>query len=236
MGIDRVTSSAGPSVPEPVRRFLADLRAAGPAHVGPAIPMPPGPHGALRAVALDADLVARFTTAARSAGAQVHATTRAAVVGVVRDLLGPLPAPSIVIEPSPASACTDETAAALEESLRAAGAATTRQRDDATLFGASASITGVWAAVAETGSVLCTSGARTARGTSLVPPVHVALVAASQIVADLFDVFEQLVAAGQLPANVNFITGPSKTADIEGVLITGVHGPGQVHLVLLTDA
>ncbi len=87
-------------------------------------------------------------------------------------------------------------------------------------------------AVAETGTVVCTSGPQSARGSSLLPPIHIALVSEAQLVADLFDLFPRL-AAGELPANVNLITGPSKTADIEGVLVTGMHGPGAVHLVLV---
>jgi L-lactate utilization protein LutC len=66
-------------------------------------------------------------------------------------------------------------------------------------------------------------------------PVHVAVVGEWQIVPDLFDFFESLAAGPNLPANVNLITGPSKTADIEGVLVTGMHGPGQVHIVLVGE-
>ena len=61
-----------------------------------------------------------------------------------------------------------------------------------------------------------------------------AIIADTQIVADLFDAFERLSTTGPLPANVNFITGPSKTADIEGVLVTGMHGPGEVHIVVVS--
>jgi L-lactate dehydrogenase complex protein LldG len=87
-------------------------------------------------------------------------------------------------------------------------------------------------AIAETGTLVCVSGASSARGASLIPPVHIAVLEEGQILADLFDYFEQLDPQ-DLPANVNMITGPSKTADIEGVLVTGMHGPGAVHVVLL---
>ena len=71
------------------------------------------------------------------------------------------------------------------------------------------------------------------RGASLIPPVHIAVVAQAQIVPDLCDYFGGLGLS--LPANINVITGPSKTADIEGILITGVHGPGDVHVALVCD-
>ena len=68
----------------------------------------------------------------------------------------------------------------------------------------------------------------------MIPPVHIAVVAQAQIVPDLCDFFDGL--GGSLPANINVITGPSKTADIEGILITGVHGPGDVHVVVVSDS
>jgi L-lactate dehydrogenase complex protein LldG len=75
---------------------------------------------------------------------------------------------------------------------------------------------------------------------SLVAPVHIAVIERVQIVPDLFDAFalleRQAGKSGGLPhvaSNVVFITGPSKTGDIELTLTTGVHGPGQLHVVIV---
>ena len=134
-------------------------------------------------------------------------------------------------ESTPLASTLSETQAHLES----AGIRILRQPGDETWFSAVAGITTVAAAVAETGSLLVVSGPRTPRSTSLIPPIHVALVAASQIVPDLVDVFARLD-AHDLPAGIALITGPSKTADIEGVLVTGVHGPGHVIIILVSDA
>lgn len=92
-------------------------------------------------------------------------------------------------------------------------------------------------AVAETGSLTMCSRPGQERMASLLPPWHVAIVAESQIVPDLFDVFERIGRAGEsppeLPSNVTFITGPSKTGDIELELTTGVHGPGVWRLIVV---
>jgi L-lactate dehydrogenase complex protein LldG len=78
------------------------------------------------------------------------------------------------------------------------------------------------------------------RSVSLLPPVHVAVVQRAQIVATMADYLEVLSAD---PANlqqhltscVSFITGPSRTGDIELSLTVGVHGPGELHLVILDE-
>ena len=73
---------------------------------------------------------------------------------------------------------------------------------------------------------------------SLVPPVHVAVVRPQDVVDSLDDVFlfrrlEYYRNGEDMGSYLNFITGPSRTADIEMRLVVGVHGPKEVHLVLL---
>lgn len=79
------------------------------------------------------------------------------------------------------------------------------------------------AALAETGSVLIESGAGKSRMATLLPPVHIVMLPAERITADLFT----WAAARHAPppTNMTFVSGPSKTADIEQTLAVGVHGP-----------
>ena len=105
---------------------------------------------------------------------------------------------------------------------------------DETLYNASAAITSCHYAVAETGSVVVATGPQRWRSLSVIPPVHVVVIRVAQILADLVDLFDAL-SHEPLSANVVLITGPSKTADIEGVLVTGVHGPGQVWACVVDD-
>jgi L-lactate dehydrogenase complex protein LldG len=93
------------------------------------------------------------------------------------------------------------------------------------------------AAVAATGSIVVDSS-RAGRLVSLLPPVAVFVVEASTVVALTGDVLRR---HGELwpdgpPTNVVFVTGPSRSGDIEMILAVGVHGPGEVHAVLVEDA
>jgi L-lactate dehydrogenase complex protein LldG len=76
---------------------------------------------------------------------------------------------------------------------------------------------------------------RAGRLASLLPPMHIAIVERQQIVPDLIDAFQLLAECGldQLPNNVTWITGPSKTGDIELQLTTGVHGPGKWRVIII---
>ncbi len=101
-----------------------------------------------------------------------------------------------------------------------------------TLFAADIGISGVDHVIAETGSVVVLSHPDEPRSLSLLPPVHVAVADRSQVLPDLFDLFASLQGK-PMPSGLAIITGPSKTGDIELRLVTGVHGPGEVHLVLI---
>lgn len=99
------------------------------------------------------------------------------------------------------------------------------------MFAADVGISAVDFLVAETGSLVVSADRDEPRSLSLLPPVHIAVADASQVIPDLFDLFP-LFEAG-LPSCLTLITGPSKTGDIELRLVTGVHGPGEVHVVLI---
>lgn len=99
-------------------------------------------------------------------------------------------------------------------------------------------VTDVDYALAETGSLVLLTGIGRARSVSLLPSVHVAFVKPSQIIPGFDELFAALVRdhpsdAVSLGSAVTFITGPSRTADIELTLVLGVHGPQELHVVLL---
>jgi L-lactate dehydrogenase complex protein LldG len=105
------------------------------------------------------------------------------------------------------------------------------------MLSAEIGITGADLAIAETGSLVVGSRPGKERVASLLPPFHVAVIEQAQIVPDLFDVFDRLGQQGReaLPSNLVFVSGPSKTGDIELQLTTGVHGPGHWHVIVLAD-
>ena len=118
---------------------------------------------------------------------------------------------------------------------RLASLADDRQRE--LMLAAEIGFTSCDFAVAESGTLAMCSETGQERMASLLPPVHVAVVAESQIIPDLFDLYETFAAKGNdLPSNVALITGPSKTGDIELQLTTGVHGPGDWRVIVVRGA
>ena len=89
------------------------------------------------------------------------------------------------------------------------------------------------ALIAQTGSVLVTSRSAGGRALSVLPPHHVVLARREQLVADLPAAFELLKEkyADNYPSMISFITGPSRTGDIERILVLGAHGPKKLTIL-----
>lgn len=101
------------------------------------------------------------------------------------------------------------------------------------MFGADLGISNVEYLIAETGTVVLSTKRDEPRSLSLLPPIHIAVAERGQVLPDLFDLFACFAAdAAKPPSCLTLITGPSKTGDIELRLVTGVHGPGEIHVVL----
>jgi L-lactate utilization protein LutC len=162
----------------------------------------------------------------------VHRTDEAGCVAVVLGLLQAMAARRV-------AASERESLAGIRDTIRRSNIELVSQSGSgfASLYECDAGVTDARAGIAETGSLVCVAGPGRGRGLSLVPPVHIAVLWASDLVADLIDVWAPRGPIGiAASSSTVLITGPSKTADIEGVLITGVHGPREVHIVLIEGA
>lgn len=91
--------------------------------------------------------------------------------------------------------------------------------------------------VAETGTIVVDSASEELRLASMLSEVHVAVLPAANLRADLFALEDELNRTlGRAPGYLAFITGPSRTGDIELVLTLGAHGPRQLHILLLEES
>jgi L-lactate dehydrogenase complex protein LldG len=93
-------------------------------------------------------------------------------------------------------------------------------------------LTGADGAIAESGTIALVSGPGRGRLASLLPPVHIAVVRHDRFYATLPDFLAAHPDAPERGSNLVLVTGPSRTADIEMTLTRGVHGPGEVHVVV----
>jgi L-lactate dehydrogenase complex protein LldG len=178
------------------------------------------PRGPLRAPA--ADVVAAFRERAEAAASTTDrvASLAGAPTAAVRYLeANRLPRSGCVW---PKLGSLDWRGAGLELEARAA------RGEDAI------GVTGVFSAIAETGTLMLCSGADTPASVSLLPETHIAIVPVERIVQFMEDAWDLARAElGQLPRAVNFISGPSRTADIEQTIVLGAHGPYRVHILLV---
>ncbi|HEU0218149.1 MAG TPA: LUD domain-containing protein [Stellaceae bacterium] len=107
--------------------------------------------------------------------------------------------------------------------------------------GDAVSLTPCLAAAAETGTLMLTSGESTPTTLNFLPDTHIVVVRGWQVVATYEDGWDLLRAQSAdklwgLPRTVNFITGPSRTGDIEQRIELGAHGPRRLHVILVGDA
>ena len=101
-----------------------------------------------------------------------------------------------------------------------------------------AAVSHAFAAVAETGTLVLTSGADNPTTLNFLPDVHIVAVRARDLAPDFETVMARLRAVhgpGSMPRTVNLVTGPSRSADIEQTLILGAHGPRRLHVIVVGD-
>lgn len=214
-------------------RILARLRSAAPAAALPEADVA-GWYAARRSIDDPAERVARFTAAITAAHAEVHRTDRigwrqrfasiAAAKGLRRILVGP------DVEP----------AASLERWLPQGLQLLPYDRPidtwrDELFDRVDGALTFARSAIADTGSLVLWPGPGEPRLMSLVPPVHIVLLDAHKIHANLYAAMVAERWADGLPTNALLVSGPSKTADIQQTLAYGAHGPRELVVLLLGD-
>ncbi len=184
-----------------------------PAKVGHA-GRPAGPHD-------PASLAARFAARATALGSEVEHLAQGQDVSLaLQTRLASLPGPDAFV-----------AWPALTRRLHG-GAYAYRNAEDGDRIG----VTGCAAAIAETGSLVLTSGPTTPASVSLLPDIHVALVATHQLVADFESAWDKLRGEPDWPPRgVTLVSGPSRTADIEQQVVVGAHGPSRVIILLYAD-
>ena len=97
-------------------------------------------------------------------------------------------------------------------------------------------VSGVYAAIAETGTLMLLSSPEAPATVSLLPETHIAIVPAARIVAYMEDAWRLLRHESAMPRAVNFVSGPSRTADIEQTVTLGARGPYRLHIIVMTMA
>ncbi len=97
-------------------------------------------------------------------------------------------------------------------------------------------ITSAEFALADTGSLVLFSTSSEPRLVSLLPPCHIAIVAESALLNGLEELFTLVPMPAERSSAMVIVTGPSRSADIEMILVRGVHGPGEVHIIFVAGA
>jgi L-lactate utilization protein LutC len=207
---------------------------------------------AIRATALDRweELLPRFQTELEAVAGSLHRTAPAAVPALVSRIAQEQQLSRVVTWAEAALGMPGLLADLRGEGLQVEEGSSDRDggqhpgmdqglRD--VLARAEIGLTGADYAVAESGSLVLMSGPGKGRLVSCLPVVHVALLRPGQLldtwdeVGVLLEVLHRQHAFAETQSSITFITGPSRTADIEFSLTRGVHGPKEVHVIALDD-
>ena len=196
-----------------------------------------------KAQARRAELIARLADVASRQGWKVYrAPSAQEAVGYVLGLAREKSARTAVRSAHPVFQRLPVDAAlrgqGVQVAVAAAGSQASREQLRETMAAADLGITGVDYVIAETGSAVLAPRQGVSRLASLLPPVHVALVEPHQVYESLDDLWALrrmafLERNGDMGSYLSLISGPSQTADIEQTLVVGVHGPVEVHMVIL---
>jgi len=108
-----------------------------------------------------------------------------------------------------------------------------RRDSPASLSAVAIGLTGALAGLADTGSLVLQSGPGRGRLASLLPPVHIAALSSDELFPTMAHFLRANPDAARDASNLVFISGPSRTADIEQILTLGVHGPKELHIILV---
>jgi L-lactate dehydrogenase complex protein LldG len=192
---------------------------------GAAAPPPP-PVPLLGRVDLDAgEKLKQFGERLVAVGGHLHIGMQDGGLTVVRELLARYAPFSIARSDAPTV-----TALCEHETLRQHGWLSPAA-SKSELFAADLGITAAQWAIAETGTLVLDMQQERHRFASLLPPVHIALLPHARLLANLGEALKTL--PRPLPPTVTFVTGPSRTADIELQLVVGVHGPRELHVIVI---
>lgn len=176
------------------------------------------------------DFIARAT----ELGAAVHAVGGGdEAVALVVDLFRSTGSLKVAVSPD-----LGELRGPVVDALERAGAELVHGDTAADLASADVGVTRAVAGIAETGSIVVAGNESVPRLSSMLPLIHIALLESSALVPSLDEAGEYLRRVSLAPRGeqlryVSFVSGPSRTSDVEKTLTVGVHGPGQLHVILL---
>ena len=172
-------------------------------------------------VFLSSELVDRFSAELTAVGGEIHRVAGdEQAAETIRTILGEIEAKSVAVSDLDLLKNSD---------IGGIGQIAGPSRD--VLFGVDAGISSAQLAIAETGTLVMRSSMERHRLVSLVPPVHICILNAVDIRPSMIDVLEEM--SNQIDPAITFITGPSRTSDIELTLAIGVHGPKRLIVVLI---